>query len=139
MIGLFGSHADTSVVLGPLSSRGKGLGWTSQPTGNIGGPKMFGDDGRLNLAAIRGVTGQSPSVFADCLSPHRSRLVVRLPLRLGLAPYVRDPRRAGGRVRSRHRAGLVVAGHPPPRPGSQRSVELGRSWTCRRTRRRSLR
>lgn len=89
MIGLFGSHADTSVVLGPLSSRGKHLGWTSQPTGNIGGLKMFGDDGRLYSAAIRGVTGQSPSVFADCLSPHRSQLVVRLPVPLGLAPYVR--------------------------------------------------
>jgi hypothetical protein len=89
MIGAFGSQADTSVVLGPLSGPGRHIDWISQPTGNIGGLKMFGPDGRLYAAAIQGVTGQSPSVFADCLSPHRDRLVVRLPLRLDLAPYVR--------------------------------------------------
>jgi hypothetical protein len=89
MIGAFGSHADTSVVLGPLSGREKHLDWVSQPTGNIGGLKMFGPDGRLYAAAIDGVTGQSPSEFADCLSPHKSRLVVRLPLRIGLGPFVR--------------------------------------------------
>jgi len=89
MIGLFGSHADTSVVLGPLSSQGQHLNWTSQPTGNVGGLKMFGPDGRLYLAAIQGVTGQSRTAFKDCLSPRRSRLVVRLPDRPGLGPFVR--------------------------------------------------
>jgi len=89
MIGAFGSHADMSVVLGPLSGQGKHLDWISQPTGNIGGLKMFGPDGRLYAAAIHGVTGQSPSVFADCLSPKRSRLVVPLPVRTGLGPFVR--------------------------------------------------
>jgi hypothetical protein len=89
MIGSFGSHADTSVVLGPLSSQGKHLDWISQPTGNVAGLKMFGPDGRLYAAAIDGVTGQSPSVFADCLSPGRSRLVVPLPARASLGPFVR--------------------------------------------------
>jgi hypothetical protein len=88
MIGAFGSHADTSVVLGPLSGRGQHLDWVSQPTGNIAGLKMFGPDGRLYLAAIDGVTGQSHSEFADCLSPRKSRLVVPLPVRLGLGPFV---------------------------------------------------
>jgi hypothetical protein len=89
MIGLFGSRADTSVVLGPLARSGTHLDWISQPTGNIGGLKMFGDDGRLYYAAIRGVTGQSRTVFADCLSPRRPRLVVPLPAQLGLGPFVR--------------------------------------------------
>jgi hypothetical protein len=89
MINVYGHDDDTSVVLGPLSSQGQHLDWISQPTGNIGGLKMFGPDGRLYAAAIDGVTGQSPSTFADCLSPRRSRLVVPLPVRPGLGPYVR--------------------------------------------------
>jgi hypothetical protein len=110
MIGAFSSHADTSVVLGPLSSQGKHLDWVSQPTGNIAGLKMFGPDGRLYLAAIDGVTGQSQSEFADCLSPRKSRLVMRLPLRLGLGPFVQvlrvdylaDAAAAGAKVTVRY-------------------------------------
>jgi hypothetical protein len=89
MISLYGHNDDTSVVLGPLASPAAHVVWATSPAGNIGHLEMFGPDGRMYAAAIAGVTGKTQSVFADCLTERKNRLVVPLPVRPGLAPFVR--------------------------------------------------
>jgi hypothetical protein len=88
MIAAFEQSAEESTVLGPLVSRGKHVTWTAQPTGNLGNVMIFGPDGRLYVAAIGGVTSPHVGTFQDCLTPTRTRLVVQLPTRAGLGPYV---------------------------------------------------
>jgi len=107
MIGAYSHNNYTSVVLGPMASPSAHIVWATQPAGNIGPLEMFGPDGRLYAVAIAGVTSNAPSTFADCLTNQpltqptkrltkrnrrltgRSQLVVPLPVRLGLAPWVR--------------------------------------------------
>jgi hypothetical protein len=89
MINLYGHDDWTSTVLGPLASPAAHIVWAASPAGNIGGLEMFGPDGRLYAAAIQGVTGTSRSVFAACLTGRKHQLVVPLPVRPGLAPWVR--------------------------------------------------
>jgi hypothetical protein len=89
MVSLYGHDDDTSVVLGPLASPAAHVVWAVRPVGNIGHLEMFGPDGRMYAAVIGGVTGSTRSVFADCLTERKNRLVVPLPVRPGLAPFVR--------------------------------------------------
>jgi hypothetical protein len=89
MVNLYGHDDDTSVVLGPLASPVAHVVWAARPAGNIGHLEMFGPDGRLYAAAIDGVTGTTRSVFAACLTGRNHQLVVPLPVRPGLAPWVR--------------------------------------------------
>ncbi len=89
MIDLYGHDDDTSVVLGPLASPAARIKWAARPAGNIGHLDMFGPDGRLYAVAIDGVTGSTRSAFAACLTERNQRLVVPLPARPGLAPFVR--------------------------------------------------
>jgi hypothetical protein len=80
MLGIFGEEAEASVVLGPLSHRGSQVTWTTQPSGTIGQLRVFGSDGRLWLAAIRGVNTVPTPGFKGCTTAKRSRLV--LPFQL---------------------------------------------------------
>jgi len=89
MINVYGHDDDTPVVLGPLASPAAHIVWAARPAGNIGRLEMFGPDGRLYAAAIDGVTGTTRSVFAACLTGRKHQLVVPLPVRQGLAPWVR--------------------------------------------------
>jgi hypothetical protein len=89
MINVYGHDDWTSTVLGPLAAPAAHIDWAARPAGNIGHLEMFGPDGRLYAAAIEGVTGTSRSVFGACLTGQKHQLVVPLPVRPSLAPWVR--------------------------------------------------
>jgi hypothetical protein len=71
MIPLFEHSADTSVVLGPLAHRGAQVAWVTNPTGNLGIPKIFGADGRLYPAFILGRTSIPVSRTQGCMNSFR--------------------------------------------------------------------
>ncbi len=79
MLATFKQNAEASVVLGPLAPTGSRVAWTTQPTGNIGILKIFGPDGRLYAAAIKGVTTAAASTYQYCLAPGKTRVVIPLP------------------------------------------------------------
>ena len=77
MRGTYGVTDFTSFVLGPLSHRGSQISWTTQPSGTIGDLKVFGSDGRLWPATLRGSnTGAVLPGLRDCLSATRRRVVL---------------------------------------------------------------
>jgi hypothetical protein len=77
MKGTYGDTDFTSVVLGPLSRRGSQISWTKQPSGTIGTLKVFGSDGRLWPAALRGSNTVDLPKWRNCLGTRKSRLVMR--------------------------------------------------------------
>jgi hypothetical protein len=108
MTPLFGRDSDASVVLGPLARPGSRVVWTARPAGNLGAVKMFGPDGRLDAAAISGVSAGPPAStpFADCLTPAAPALSVRLPvpaagpaIRVLRIDYLASGAAAGERIR----------------------------------------
>ena len=76
MAGTYGDTDFTSFVLGPLSHRGSKISWTMQPSGTIGILKVFGNDGRLWPAALRGSNTAVVPRWRDCFSATRRRLVM---------------------------------------------------------------
>jgi hypothetical protein len=81
MIPAYGPDSDTSVVLGPVTTPGHRIIWTSQPAANLAGVMIFGPDGRLepaSAAAVQGASWRTASAYANCLKPHQLRMVVPL-------------------------------------------------------------
>ncbi len=72
--GLFGSYALQSIVIGDLAP-GK-LRWLKHPGGTIDGLHMFGPDGRLYQAKVRGVASEPLQAGQKCLPNKNGRTVV---------------------------------------------------------------
>lgn len=104
MLGLFKSSANTSVVLGPMISRGGAVSWTSEPSGNVGHLMIFGTDGRLYPASISGTTTLPLRGQQGCTTATKTRLV--LPFEAPASAYARilrlaylgSPSAAGQRI-----------------------------------------
>jgi hypothetical protein len=79
--GLFGSYAMQSTVIGDLAP-GK-LRWLEHPGGTIDGLRMFGPDGRLYPARVRGVVSEPLPVGQKCLPNMDGTTVVRFQ---GMSP-----------------------------------------------------
>jgi hypothetical protein len=76
MNGVYGDADFVSFVLGPLSHRGSQISWTTQPSGTIGILKVFGSDGRLWPAALRGWNTAPIPTWRSCFTGTRHRLVM---------------------------------------------------------------
>jgi hypothetical protein len=77
MAGTYGDTDFTSFVLGPLSHRGSRVSWTMQPSGTIARLKVFGSDGRLWPAALRGSNTAAVPKWRNCFTAKRQRLVMQ--------------------------------------------------------------
>jgi hypothetical protein len=101
MLGIYHHDSYASVVLGPMSQRGRQITWTAQPVGNIGGLKLFGADGRLYPAAIAGSTTVPFTGRQGCVAPSHLRL--KLPFPTSAVSYARV-------LRLDYRASPAIAG-----------------------------
>jgi hypothetical protein len=79
MVGAFLADANTGVVLKPLSHRGAGVSWTTDPTGNIENLWTFNTAGQLVPATIFGTASSALSARQGCTSAKSGRLVVTFP------------------------------------------------------------
>jgi hypothetical protein len=104
MKGTFGDADLTSSVLGPLSGRGSQISWTTRPSGTVGALKVFGGDGRLWPAALRGSSTADLPAWRSCLSTTTPQLVLHFqPVSTAFASTLRI-----GYVANSSAAGQVV-------------------------------